>query len=106
MLRITVHDDDTTCRLALEGRLTGAWVAEMEQCWRKALACGCRKPLVVDLTGLDFVDAAGKYLLMLVHERGAKFIATTLTMQGLVAEITGGSEPKRSAAERKEETAI
>ncbi len=105
MLRITVQDDATTCRLALEGRLAGAWVAELEQCWRTALTGCCRKPLVVDLTGLDFADAAGKYLLMLIHERGAKFIATTLTMQDLVREITRHSEPK-TAAGLKEETAI
>ncbi len=105
MLRITVHEDATTCRLALEGRLTGAWVAELEQCWRGTRPGCCRKPLVVDLTGLDSVDAAGKYLLMLIHARGAKFIATTLIMQELVREITRHAGPE-SAAETKRETAI
>jgi ABC-type transporter Mla MlaB component len=94
MLRITVHDETGTFRLALEGRLTGPWVAELEQYCRTASATIRSKQLVIDLTDLEFVDTAGKYLLMLLYDRGAKFLATTLTMRELVREITSHAKPE------------
>jgi len=88
MLRITVHDDPDRLRLELEGRLGGAWVAELESCWRAASTDDKRR-LWVDLRGVDSVDAAGKYLLALMHAAGARFIASGCAMTALVGEIAG-----------------
>ena len=35
MLKITTRTDATGKIFELEGRLTGAWVQELEDCWRK-----------------------------------------------------------------------
>jgi anti-anti-sigma regulatory factor len=87
MFRVTTQEDNSLVRLKLEGKLKGPWVQEMEQCWR--MASGARdKALVVDLTEVDHVDSAGKYLLALIHARGASFIAATPVMKELVYEIT------------------
>jgi anti-anti-sigma regulatory factor len=91
MLRITSHENDGTIRLRLEGSLKGAWVPEMERCWRNAVA-DRNKALIVDLTDVEFVDAAGKYLLALIHAHGAGFVAVTPLMSELVAEISAGSD--------------
>jgi hypothetical protein len=94
MLRITVDDSGSAIHLKLEGRLTGAWVTELEHCWRPYSAGVPCRGLVVDLTSTDFVDLAGKYLLALMHQRGAVFTARTPLMKDLVAEITGaGADP-------------
>ena len=87
MLRITSQEDSGTVRLKLEGTLKGAWVPEMERCWRKT-ASDRNKALIVDLTDVEFVDTAGKYLLALMHAHGASFVAVTPLMNELVAEIS------------------
>jgi anti-anti-sigma regulatory factor len=88
MFRITTHEDDGTVRLKLEGKLKGPWVPEMEQCWR-AVSSTRDKAVVVDLTDVDHVDSAGRYLLALIHARGASFVAVTPIMKELVSDITG-----------------
>jgi anti-anti-sigma regulatory factor len=94
MLRITAHEDAGTVRLKLEGMLKGAWVPEMEQCWRRA-ASAKSKALVIDLTDVDYVDTAGRYLLALIHAHGATFVTVTPFMTQLVAEIAAESVPLR-----------
>jgi len=60
MLRITTTETGEEITLKLEGKLSGAWVEECERCWRKSLDIYNRKGLVVDLSGVTFVDPAGK----------------------------------------------
>jgi len=36
VLKITTQTDATGTIFELEGRLAGAWVQELEDCWRKA----------------------------------------------------------------------
>jgi len=88
MLKITVRDEAEAVKFKLEGKLTGPWVTELERCWRGVIPAACQRPLVFDLTDLDFVDAAGKYLLATMHMRGGTFLANSLTMRALVDEIT------------------
>jgi len=92
MLRITSKEYNGTIRLKLEGKLKGTWVPEMERCWRRA-APSQDKELIVDLTEVEFVDTAGKYLLALMHAYGASFVADTPLMTELVAEISASPDP-------------
>ncbi len=89
MLRITVEVTDDRLRFALAGKLAGAWVAELEDCWRAEAAALGGRSLYVDLTGVVCVDPAGKYLLALMHESGARFLASGCAMAALVQEVTG-----------------
>ena len=89
MLRITVNDAPDGLGMKLEGKLGGAWVTELEECWRTATSSLGSRPLHVDLTGVDCVDAAGKYLLALMHKGGARFVVSGCAMSALVQEITG-----------------
>jgi ABC-type transporter Mla MlaB component len=91
MFRITTHEENRTVRLKLEGKLKGPWVLEMERCWR-TVALARHKALVVDLTDVDHVDSAGRYLLALIHAHGASFVAATPIMKELVSDITGEGE--------------
>ena len=60
MLRITVHNNSQTVTLQLEGRLAGAWVEELDECWQRTLASEKQPNVEVDLTGLISIDRAGK----------------------------------------------
>ncbi len=88
MLRITTYPEPGTTRLKLEGKLKGPWVLELESCW-------CNLPddsrLIVDLAEVEFVDNAGRYLLALMHDRGADFITSTPLMEQLVADLKSKS---------------
>jgi anti-anti-sigma regulatory factor len=88
MLRITVHDKPGALTFQVEGRLAGPWVRVLEECWQSALARQREPILRVDLTGVTFIDAAGRACLAALHRRGAEFIAADCLTKAVVAEIT------------------
>ena len=88
MFRVTVHERPDSLTFQLEGRLAGSRVQVLEECRQSVLARPC-KPLVrVDLTGVTFIDAAGKACLVALHRQGAQFIAADCLTKAVVAEIT------------------
>jgi anti-anti-sigma regulatory factor len=95
MLRITVHDAPPSVTFQLEGRLVRAWVRELEECWRSTLASRRPPTVRVDLTGVTFVDAAGRDFLQAVHRQGAEFVAADCLTKAIVDEITrpAGTSP-------------
>src|SRR6266480_3694888 len=104
MLRITVHDNPESLTFQLEGRLASAWVREVEECRQRTLA-GRRWPVVrFDLTGVTFIDDAGKAYLAGVHRQGAEFVATDCLTKAVVAEITKAPMPDRGRPKREGES--
>ncbi len=93
MLRITLQDSSDRLQLQLEGRLAGAWVPELEQCWRAATPSLAGRDLWVDLRGVDCIDDAGRVLLALMHESGARFLARGCMTLAVVEEITRKRKP-------------
>jgi anti-anti-sigma regulatory factor len=87
MLRIIIHDDPAVVTFQLEGKLAGPWVAELQDCWQKALVGRPRPSVRVDLTGVTFVDVAGRMCLAELHHQGAEFIAADCLTRAVVAEI-------------------
>ncbi len=94
MLRITVHDNLQALTFQLEGRLAGPWVRELENCLKSTLAQQRKSVLRIDLTGVTFIDDAGKACLAATHRQGAEFVATDCLTKDIVAEICQSrSEP-------------
>ena len=91
MLRITATDNPRILTFRLEGRLEGPWVVELEQCWRSTFDGTSRPTVCVDLTGVTYIDAAGRARLVEMHEQGAQFITSDCVMKAVVAEIAGES---------------
>jgi anti-anti-sigma regulatory factor len=87
MLRITVAPESNVVRLKLEGDLTGTWVTELEESWRAAHAIRGDRRLCLDLTAVEHVDRAGKYLLALLRCSGAQLITSGTVMTELVRAI-------------------
>lgn len=88
MLRITVHDKPPVLTFQLEGELAGPWVSELEECWQRTLTHQAEPILRVDLTGVTFIEEAGKACLAALHRQGAKFVAADCLTKAIVAEIT------------------
>jgi len=87
MLKITIeHEVEEIC-LRLEGDLAGTWVRELEETWRALRATPGGKPACLDLTGGVRVDDAGRYLLALIQETGARMVSTGLAMKDLLDSI-------------------
>jgi anti-anti-sigma regulatory factor len=70
MLRITIDEGETLVVLRLEGKLIGPWVAEVEQCWRRAFSTLGDRSVQVDLSAVSFVDTAGGALLARMYDAG------------------------------------
>ena len=102
MLRITVHDNPQTLTFQLEGRLAGPWLRELEECWQSTLAHQRKPTLRVDLSGVTFIDDAGKACLAALHCQGAEFVAADCMTKDIVAEICQGrsEQPGCLAASR------
>lgn len=80
--------------LIVEGRLAGPWVEELNGYWHKLTGCQ-RENAVIDLSGVTFIDGAGKALLDRLWRQGARLRATGCLTRCIVEEITGergGSE--------------
>jgi ABC-type transporter Mla MlaB component len=90
MLRITVQEAPDQITLKLEGSLVGAWVTELEDAWLAAKSGLSDRFLYLDLTAVDRVDLAGKYLLLLLRERGAGVIASGREVTDGLADIVEG----------------
>ena len=87
MLRITTCDNSGATSLVVEGRLAGACVGELEKCWTETASSKSAESVLVDVSGVAFVDAAGRQLLADMHERGTRFVAAGLFAKCLIEEI-------------------
>jgi len=102
MLRITVDQDDTSCRLKLAGRLCGLWVAETKRVWRSSPCLG--KQIEVDLRELTSIDDYGRELLSAMYQAGARLVVEGVWMKGLVEEIAANQPidaPNEPVAEKE-----
>ena len=86
MLRVTAYPDAGHLVLKLEGRLSGDWVAEVDSCWRAAVAAGY-EPIAIDLSDVSLVDAAGQTLLASMCRAGVRFVTRGCLMPELVREL-------------------
>jgi hypothetical protein len=91
MLKITTRTDAGRTIFELEGRLAGAWVDELERCWR-GIPRG--HIVTVSLDAVSFIDDAGKQLLARFHGSGAELKAAGCMTKCIVQEIV--SEQQRS----------
>ncbi len=103
MLRITIHNNPRNLTFQLEGRLARPWLRELETCWQGSLTGRCKPILRVDLTGVTFIDAAGKACLAAMHGQGAEFIAPDCLTKAVVAEIAEAPLPDCAYSNSKDE---
>jgi ABC-type transporter Mla MlaB component len=100
MLRITVHCNSQSTTFQLEGRLSRSWLQELHKCWKRTLSSKDKSTVRVDLTGLTFVDDAGKACLAAMYHDGAEFVANDCLTKSIVEEISNGGMHRQRPFER------
>lgn len=88
MMIIDTRESGNQLTFKVEGRLSGAGVATLEDCWRNAARRYPRGKFVVDLSQVTFIDQAGSLLLQLMDRDGVAFLTTGLITEE-VNEILG-----------------
>ena len=90
MLKITENKNAVPVSLSiiLEGKLVGPWVEELNSYWRQ-MSVNQQSCVVIDLTGVTFIDANGKALLTRLWQQGAELCAAGCLTRCVVEEITG-----------------
>jgi anti-anti-sigma regulatory factor len=94
MLKIQMKELDDGLILQVEGRLAGAFVPELENCWQAARTDQPNRKISVDLKDVICVDRAGRYLLQLMHSNGVGFLRAGLSIQDIVEEVLEQPECK------------
>ena len=87
--RYYMHDGPRAFRFELSGALTASGARSLEQDWRTASSVAADKTLVVDLSFVTEIDAAGRDLMQTWHRAGAYFAATSAPGRALIESITG-----------------
>lgn len=87
MLRIDIEEQCKAVRIRLEGKISGAWVVELDRCWQITLARPTNKMLVVALETVTYVDEAGETLLREMHKAGARLVGKGPLSCHLVEQI-------------------
>ena len=72
--------------MRLEGRLAGPWVGELRHCWLNVPAAE-RRPTILDLREVDFVDPEGEALLAEMHRHGVRLEASCALLRHMLAQI-------------------
>ncbi|MCU1235286.1 MAG: hypothetical protein JWP63_3253 [Candidatus Solibacter sp.] len=94
MMKIQQEEHDDQLVLLVEGRLTGAFVPELERCWQAARSDKPHRKISVDLKSVTCVDRAGRYLLQWMHGSGVDFLRAGLAVQDILEQIMGQQECK------------
>ncbi len=94
MLKITLQNEGGALVFHLEGKLAGAWVQELERCWRSAPAAPQGGPMRVDLSAVTFIDADGKACLARMYRERAELVASGCLNKSIVEEIIETAKKK------------
>lgn len=95
MLKITTQIEGNAVQIALDGKLAGPWVKELEGSWRAASGASSMRTVSVNLSDVTFVDQEGKELLAMMYRNGVELAATGCLNRCIMEEIIN-SEGKKS----------
>jgi hypothetical protein len=97
MIRIEIYESGNEMTFRVEGRLAGAFVRELEQCWKASETRRRNNRVAIDLRSVTGVDDAGRYLVWSLIRDGATFVGPPLLMHDIL-EISESPKIERSGA--------
>ena len=94
MMKIQMKELDDELTLHVEGRLAGAFVPELENCWQAARTNQPNRKISVDLKSVTCIDRAGRSLLQVMHRNGVGFLRAGLAIQDILEQVMEAPECK------------
>ena len=94
MMKVQVNQLDDRLILRVEGRVSGAFVPELESCWRAALSIQPKRKISLDVKNVTCIDACGQRLLQMMHDDGVEFVGAGLGIQDILEQVMGQPECK------------
>jgi ABC-type transporter Mla MlaB component len=92
MIRIETHQTESHLTFKIAGKLCGASVRALEDCWKAAHMSPPALQETVDLTDVSSIDKAGWCLLRHMHRDGVRLSAQGLAGQTVLDELTAKDE--------------
>jgi hypothetical protein len=92
MIRIETHQTESHLTFRIAGKLCGASVRALEDCWKAAHLRSPAREEAVDLSDVSSIDKAGWRLLRHMHRDGVRFSAKGLAGQTVLDELTAKDE--------------
>ena len=99
MLKINFSETPAEERWILHGRLTGPWVHELRECWKKNHCIDGERACFVDLNEVTFIDKTGEKLLRMLAKNGVQFIASGTYTKHVLDQVTAKCRRNGSAPE-------
>jgi len=87
MLKISIIDTRTECRLVLEGKLIAPWVAELKTAWKTVNQEIDGRVLVIDLWNVAIISQEGENALLELMNAGAKFRCSGVLTKHVIHEL-------------------
>jgi ABC-type transporter Mla MlaB component len=87
MLKISFTETPSEKKWVLEGRLKQPWIRELKASWRKNYQTGKRRPCIVDLNEVTFIDKSGMRLLHMLARDGAQFTASGIYTKHIIEHL-------------------
>ncbi|MGD1093621.1 MAG: hypothetical protein ABSB35_16740 [Bryobacteraceae bacterium] len=87
MMRIETEQTDDQLTLRVAGRLCGACVAALEECWKTGRLRSPAGRRSVDLSEVTSIDKAGWCLLRRMHREGVEVSAKGLAILTIMDEL-------------------
>lgn len=95
MLRIITDHHNGTHRLELHGSITGEWIGVLERHWREILEAAPSAVVIVELSNVVFIDAAGEQLLRRMAQRGVELEGDGCMNRYVIDKLSGGMSEGR-----------
>jgi ABC-type transporter Mla MlaB component len=92
MIRIETHQTESHLTFKIAGKLCGASVRALEDCWKAAHLSSPHLEEAVDLSDVSSIDKAGWRLLRYMRRDGVSLSARGLAGQAVLDELTAKDE--------------
>ena len=94
LIRIETHQTKSHLTFRIAGKLCGASVRALEECWKAARLSSPVLEEAVDLSEVSSIDKAGWGLLRQMHRDGVRFSAKGLAGETVLDELTCKEEKR------------
>jgi hypothetical protein len=95
MLKISIVNNRTQCRLILEGRLIAPWVEELRTTWRTAKEEFDGRELVIDMENVIVVSQEAENTLLQMMNEGARFRCSGVLTRHVLQQLKRRNKKSR-----------